>query len=61
MDVSPKFSALTIFVVVHTMIVEQGEEDIGAVRIIKKDIPAEYDIFDSKIPLDRRYVFQRMF
>ena len=51
MDVSPKFSALTIFVVVHTMIVEQGEEDIGAVRIIKKDIPAEYGMLIQKFRL----------
>ena len=46
-----KFSALTIFAVVHTMIVEQGEEDIGAVRIIKKDIPAEYGMLIQKFRL----------
>ena len=33
------------------MIVEQGEEDIGAVRIIKKDIPAEYDMLIQKFRL----------
>ena len=53
MDVLLKFSALTIFAVVHTMIVEQGEEDIGAVRIIKKDIWYA----DSKVPLVKRQQF----
>ena len=33
------------------MIVEQGEEDIGAVRIIKKDIPAEYGMLIQKFRL----------
>jgi len=33
------------------MIVEQGEEAIGAVRIIKKDIPAEYDVLIQKFRL----------
>ncbi|MGP1408446.1 MAG: hypothetical protein ACTTKG_09325, partial [Selenomonas sp.] len=51
LGVSPKFSALTIFAAVHTMIVEQGEEAIGAVRIIKKDIPAEYGVLIQKFRL----------
>ena len=51
MDVLLKFSALTIFAVVHTMIVEQGEEDSEAVRIIKKDIPAEYGVLIQKFRL----------
>ena len=33
------------------MTVEQGEEDIGAVRIIKKDIPAEYGMLIQKFRL----------
>ena len=33
------------------MIVEQGEEAIGAVRIIKKDIPAEYGVLIQKFRL----------
>ena len=41
------------------MIVEQDEEDSEAVRIIKKDIPVEYGVL-IQIPLDRRYVFQRV-
>ena len=51
MDVLLKFSALTIFAVVHTMIVEQGEEDSEAVKIIKKDIPAEYGVLIQKFRL----------
>ena len=33
------------------MIVEQDEEDIDAVRIIKKDIPAEYGVLIQKFRL----------
>ena len=51
MDVLPKFSALIIFAVVHTMIVEGNEEAICAVRIIKKDIPAEYSVLIQKFRL----------
>ena len=50
-EVLPKFSALTILVVVHTMIVEQGEEDSDTVRIIKKDIPDEYGVLIQKFRL----------
>ena len=46
-----EFSALTMFVAVHTMIVEQDEEDSEAVRIIKKDIPAEYGVLIQKFRL----------
>ena len=46
-----EFSALTMFAAVHTMIVEQDEEDSEAVRIIKKDIPAEYGILIQKFRL----------
>ena len=51
LEVLPKLSALTIFAVVHTMIVEQDEEDSEAVRIIKKDIPAEYGVLIQKFRL----------
>ena len=51
LEVLPKFSALTILSVVHTMIVEQGEEDSEAVRIIKKDVPAEYGALIQKFRL----------
>ena len=44
-------SALTIFAVVHTMIIEGNEEAIGAVRTIKKDIPAEYGVLIQKFRL----------
>ena len=47
----PDFSVLTMLAAVHTMIVEQGEEDIGEVRIIKKDIPAEYRVLIQKLRL----------
>ena len=40
-----------MFVAVHTMIVEQDEEDSEAVRIIKKDIPAEYGVLIQKFRL----------
>ena len=40
-----------MFVALHTMIVEQGEEDSEAVRIIKKDIPAEYSVLIQKFRL----------
>ena len=33
------------------MIVEQGEEDVGSVRIIKKDVPAEYCALIQKFRL----------
>ena len=46
-----EFSALTMFAAVHTMIVEQDEEDSEAVRIIKKDIPAEYGVLIQKFRL----------
>ena len=42
---------MTIFAVVHTMIVEQGEEDSEAVRIIKKDVPVEYCALIQKFRL----------
>ena len=51
LEVLPKFSALTMFTAVHTMIVEQDEEDSEAVRIIKKDIPAEYGVLIQKFRL----------
>ena len=40
-----------MFAAVHTMIVEQDEEDSEAVRIIKKDIPAEYGVLIQKFRL----------
>ena len=46
-----EFSALTMFAAVHTMIVEQDEEDSEVVRIIKKDIPAEYSVLIQKFRL----------
>ena len=45
------FLTLTMFAAVHTMIVEQDEEDSEAVRIIKKDIPAEYGVLIQKFRL----------
>ena len=51
LEVLPKFSALTIFAIVHTMIVEQDEEDSEEVRIIKKDVPAEYGALIQKFRL----------
>ena len=45
------FPSLTTDVAVHTMIVEQGEEDRAAVSIIKKDIPAEYRVLIQKLRL----------
>ena len=46
-----EFSALTMFAAVHTMIVEQDEEDSEAVRIIKKDVPVEYCALIQKFRL----------
>ena len=40
-----------MFAAVHTMIVEQDEEDSEAVKIIKKDIPAEYGVLIQKFRL----------
>ena len=40
-----------MFATVHTMIVEQDEEDSEKVRIIKKDIPAEYGVLIQKFRL----------
>ena len=40
-----------MFAAVHTMIVEQDEEDSEAVRIIKKNIPAEYGVLIQKFRL----------
>ena len=51
LEVLPKFSALTILSVVHTMIIGQGEEEIDTVRIIKKDVPAEYGVLIQKFRL----------
>ena len=45
------FLTLTMFAAVHTMIVEQDEEDSEAVKIIKKDIPAEYGVLIQKFRL----------
>ena len=48
---SPQFSALTLLATVHTMIVEQYEEGGDTVRIIRKDVPAEYNELIQKFRL----------
>jgi len=48
---SPQFSTLTLLATVHTMIVEQYEEGGDTVRIIRKDVPAEYNELIQKFRL----------